>query len=261
MLSPDLTPSLGHLFTRTIDTRAVCFVRPGDTDRPTWALYEDARYLGTVHAQFDSGRNWHVQTLREQHTHLDDAVRALRRPASWRTEHERVRRWVHGILADPRLVVLDVQTTALTEPWAVQIGVTDRHGTVLFNEHLNPLADIAPAATALHGITRQQVADAPSFAAIAHHLGQLLHHRRCLIYNAAFDHGVLERELRRYFRSTAHARAWLGQCTWVDAMRPYAAWKGLWSARRHSYRFQPLGGSYEAVTNCRLLLSTLDQVR
>ncbi len=48
---------------------------------------------------------------------------------------------------------------------------------------------------------------------------------------------------------------------WVDAMRPYATWKGLWSACRHSYRYQPLGSSYEAVTNCRLLLTTLEQVR
>ncbi|MEU1408763.1 exonuclease domain-containing protein [Streptomyces sp. NPDC005728] len=154
-----------------------------------------------------------------------------------------------------------MQTTTLTDAWAVQIGLTDRHGNVLFNEHLNPLADIAPAATALHGITPQQAATAPPFAAFVPHLAQLLYRRRCLTYNAAFDRTVLERELYRYFRSTTQAQAWLGQCTWVDAMRPYAAWKGLWSAHHHSYRYQPLGSSYEAVTNCRLLLTTLEQVR
>ncbi|GAA4339778.1 hypothetical protein GCM10023086_75020 [Streptomyces venetus] len=261
MPSPDLPLQLSHFFTRTVDTRAVHFVRPGDTDRPTWAVYEGTRYLDTVHAQFDTGRHWHVQSLREQHPRLDDAIRAMRRPASWRAEHERVRRWARSILTDPHLVVLDVQTTTLTDPWAVQISLTDRHGNVLFNEHLNPLADIAPAATALHGITPQQAATAPPFAVFVSRLAQLLHHRRCLTYNAAFDRAVLERELHRYFRSTARAHAWLGQCTLVDAMQPYAAWKGLWSAHHHSYRYQPLGSSYEAVTNCRLLLTKLEQVR
>ncbi len=47
-----------------------------------------------------------------------------------------------GILADRRLVVLDVQTTALTDPWAVQVSLTDPEGNVLLDEHLNPLAGI-----------------------------------------------------------------------------------------------------------------------
>ncbi|MFI9772470.1 3'-5' exonuclease [Streptomyces sp. NPDC052415] len=260
MPSPDRPLHLDHLFTRTIDTRAVQFVRPGDTDRPTWAAYEDTRYLGTVHAQLDAGQHWHVQSLRENHRHLDDAVRALRRPASWRADHERVRWWARSILTDPHLVVLDVQTTSLTDPWAVQIGLTDRHGNVLFDQRLNPLAGITPAAAALHGVTHQLAATAPPFAAVVPSLTPLLHGRRCLTYNAAFDRGVLERELHRYFRSAPQARAWLRRSAWVDAMRPYAAWRGLWSARRNSYRYQRLGSSYEAVTNCRLLLSTLEQI-
>ncbi|MFJ6898192.1 3'-5' exonuclease [Streptomyces hokutonensis] len=261
MPPPDPSLRLEHLFTRTVDARAVNFVRPGDTDRPTWAAYDETHYLGTVHAQFDDGRHWHVQSLREQHRHLDDAIRALRRPASWQAEHERVRRWASSILTDPRLIVLDVQTTNLTDPWAVQIGLTDRHGNALFNERLNPLADIAPTATSLHGITQQQAATAPPFGAFVPLLAQLLWSRRCLTYNAGFDRRVLERELRRYFHSATRSRAWLGQCTWAEAMRPYAAWKGLWSACRNAYRYQPLGSTYEAVTNCQRLLTTLEQIR
>ncbi|CAM5711082.1 DNA polymerase III subunit epsilon OS=Streptomyces griseorubiginosus OX=67304 GN=AQJ54_40020 PE=4 SV=1 [Streptomyces griseorubiginosus] len=216
MLSPDLTPSLGHLFTRTIDTKTICFVRPGDTRPPTWALYEDARYLGTVHAQFDSGRNWLRHSREQHHPHLDDAVRALRRPA-WRTEHERVRRWVPAS-SPTHLVVLDVQTTALAEQWAV-IGVTDRHGTVLWTDTSTrsptspprrPHCTASPASRSQtrHPSPRLHITSASSCTTAA-----------ALIYNAAFDHGVLERELRRYFRGPAHARAWLGQCTWVDANR------------------------------------------
>jgi hypothetical protein len=42
---------LDDLFSRTIDASPVRFVRPCDTDRPAWAAYENARYLGTLHAQ------------------------------------------------------------------------------------------------------------------------------------------------------------------------------------------------------------------
>ncbi|MEU9157802.1 3'-5' exonuclease [Streptomyces sp. NPDC048417] len=244
-----------------MDASPVHFVRPLDTNRPTWVAYEGGQYLGTVHAQFDTGRHWHVQSLREQHLHLDDAVRALRRPATWPDDQERVRRWAHSVLGDHHLVVLDVQTTALNNPWAVQIGLTDRHGNVLFNEHLNPLADIAPEAAALHGITADQAAAAPPFGTFVPRLSRLLRGHRCLSYNAPFDSGVLKRELLRHLRSTTRACSWLDQCTWVDAMRPYAAWKGLWSAHRRDYRYQPLGGSYEAVTNCRILLATLERIR
>ncbi|MFF3918383.1 hypothetical protein ACFYZB_33780 [Streptomyces sp. NPDC001852] len=43
-------------------------------------------------------------------------------------------------------------------------------------------------------------------------------------------------------------------------MAPYAAWKGLWSARHCSYRYQPLDGIYDAVTNCRRLLTTMHRM-
>ncbi|MEU6201384.1 hypothetical protein [Streptomyces sp. NPDC047061] len=71
------------LFVRAIDERPVQLVRPADTDRPTWAAYDGGTYLGTVSAEPDGGRPlWRVQTTREAHRELADAVRALRRPAS-----------------------------------------------------------------------------------------------------------------------------------------------------------------------------------
>ncbi|MEV0529944.1 hypothetical protein AB0I66_41710 [Streptomyces sp. NPDC050439] len=43
-------------------------------------------------------------------------------------------------------------------------------------------------------------------------------------------------------------------------MAPYAAWRGLWSAHRRSYRYQPLGSTYNAVANCHLLLDAMQQM-
>lgn len=248
------------LFTHTVDERPVRLVRPIDTDRPSWAAYENDRYLGTLHAQADLDTTWHVQSTRERHHCLDDAVRALRRPQTWLEERERVRRWARTCLNDPQLLVLDVQTTGLGDAWAVQIGLTDRGGTTLVDEVINPLNDIDPAASELHGITGDRIFSAPRFSALVPDLTCLMAGRRCLTYNAAFDRGVLERELCRHFHSTAQAQTWLARCIWTDALQPYATWKGLWAAHRHSYRYQPLGSTFEAIANCHLLLNTLEQI-
>ncbi|MFJ4526513.1 exonuclease domain-containing protein [Streptomyces sp. NPDC088810] len=256
-MDPDDVTQWDHWLDHLVDGAPVQLVRPSDTDRPTWAAYEETRYLGTVHGQFDFDGRWHVQSLNERHLNLDDAVRALRRPATWAADRERVRRWARNTLSDPRLLVLDIQTTGLDTAWAVQIGVTDRDGNALFDELVNPLADITPEATALHGLAPNQLASAPTFDTLLPDLAHLLANRCCLAYNADFDRAVLEREIHRLPQLARTNWATLHPRTWTDAMAPYAAWKGLWSARHCSYRYQPLGGIYEAVTNCRRLLSTM----
>ncbi|MEU4893726.1 hypothetical protein AB0B12_12820 [Streptomyces sp. NPDC044780] len=102
------------LFVRDVDERPVQFVRPADTDRPTCAAYEAGTYLGTVSAEPDGGRPlWRVQTTHEAHRELTDAVRALRRPASWTREREQVAAWARRLLADDSLLAIDVETTGL----------------------------------------------------------------------------------------------------------------------------------------------------
>ncbi|MFK4071880.1 exonuclease domain-containing protein [Streptomyces sp. NPDC029674] len=207
----------------------------------------------------DDGR-WHIQSLGERHRDLDDAVRALRRPATWLSDRQRVQRWAHHLLSDPSVVVLDVQTTGLEQAWAVQIGVTDRDGTVLLDEQVNPLGDITSAATSLHGLSRDLLVEAPTFATLLPDLGRLLAGHRCLAYNAEFDRGVLEREVQRLPTRMRGAAPLLDSCVWEDAMVPYAAWTGLWSAGRRAYRYQSLGGAYDAVDNCRRLLTTVKRM-
>ncbi|MFB7260678.1 hypothetical protein ACFCXH_00715 [Streptomyces nojiriensis] len=57
------------LFVRDVDEQQVQCVRPADTDRPTWSLYEAAVYRGTVTAESDGGRPlWqreHLQQLQQ----------------------------------------------------------------------------------------------------------------------------------------------------------------------------------------------------
>ncbi|MFI9826031.1 hypothetical protein ACIHFC_37860 [Streptomyces sp. NPDC052013] len=133
------------LFFREVDGLPVQFVKPADTDRPTWAVYQGGAYLGTVSAERDGGSVvWRVQASCETHWRLDDVVRALRRPASWPHEREQAARWAAALLANDSLVVVDVETTGLENAHAVQIAVVDRAGDVLFNEYVRPDVVIEP---------------------------------------------------------------------------------------------------------------------
>ncbi|MEU9056440.1 3'-5' exonuclease [Streptomyces sp. NPDC048384] len=249
------------LFTRDIDEQPVQFVRPADTDRPTWAAYEGGTYLGTVSAEPDGGRPlWHVQSTRETYRSLDDVVRALRRPTSWSREREQVSRWARRLLSDETLIALDVETTGLQNAFAVQIAVVGRDGSALFNEYVQPDAVIEPAAIAVHGITPERLASAPHFGQLLPTLTEILHGRTAVAYHMDFDRGVFERELVRHHGDTTAAKEWLARIRWEDAMAPYAVWRGLWSVKHDAYRNQPLGGPHDAVADCKLLLAKLERI-
>ncbi|MGW1658053.1 3'-5' exonuclease [Streptomyces atratus] len=248
----------GDAFSRQVDGLPVRLVRPGDTERPTWAVYQYECYLGTVHARPDGDGLWHVQSAAEQRASLDDAVRMLRRPPSWLRQRQQVARWARALLTDPALLVIDVQTAGLgAQAWAVQIGVMDGEGRTVVNELLDPRRSITAEASALHGITRADVVNAPSFSDVLPQLTGVLDGRRCVAYNCGFDRGVLVREVLRHHATALQVKAWLDRTRWEDAMGPAAVAEGLWSVDRSRYRRQRLGGCYDAMEKCRALLRRL----
>ncbi|MGI5353619.1 exonuclease domain-containing protein [Streptomyces sp. CA-250714] len=252
---------LDDLFARDIDGRAARFVRPADTDRHDFAVYDGDDFLGMLYSDQVLGTTgWRLGGTTERHGALDDAVRALRRPRSWPRERAQVSDWARRLLEDESLTAVDVETTGLNEPWAVQIAATDRDGAVLFDAYLDPRAEIEPGAVAVHKITPEKVAGAPTFGELLPALTEALHGRTCVAYNMPFDRECLERELRRHHGSVEAAARWLGGCRWHDAMEPYAVWKGLWSVKRGRYRPQKLGGPHQAVEDCRFLLARVREM-
>ncbi|MFH8257812.1 3'-5' exonuclease [Streptomyces roseolus] len=182
------------------------FVRPVDTDRLVWAVYEAAVCVGSVTAESHRGRPlWRVQGTREAHRDLDDAIRPLRRPSSWTREREQAASWARRLLADETLLAVNVETTGLENAYTVQISAVDRAGTMIINEYVHPDAPLESAAVAVHGITPDRLAQAPAFAELLPALTDVFHGRIAVAYKMDFDRGVIERELRRHHRGDAVA--------------------------------------------------------
>lgn len=267
------TSALDDLFSRDVDGARADFVRPLDTPGPVWVVYDGGRPLGTLNAEADGGGPlWRLQSTHERHRELDDAVRALRRPASWPRERAEVTQWAKEILADESLLVIDLESTGLEKSWAVQIAAVERDGTVVLDQLVNPCAEIEPAATAVHGITAETVRDAPTFSQLLPTLTRTFQGRRCLAFNVGFDSDIVERELTRHHVVHGLAapdgpdaplppvKAWMESCRWEDAMVPHAVWRGLWSAKRGAYRNQRLGGPHHASGDCLTLLRVIQQI-
>jgi DNA polymerase III epsilon subunit-like protein len=178
-------------------------------------------------------------------------------------------------LADRNAVVLDLETTSLGG-YAVEIAVIDMQGAVLLDTRLWPEAPIEEEAVRVHGLTLERLAGAPTFAAIADELTELLRGRRVWTYNSDFDRAVLEREIERlalrraeagllhHLPIEAHrfarraARSWGRRIRWRCAMKRYAQFVGEWSERHDDYRFQPLpGGDHRALGDARAALAVL----
>ena len=106
-----------------------------------------------------------------------------------------------------RRIVLDTETTGLTPEEGhriIEVACLELHGRRPtgrhFHRYLNPERDIDLAATQVHGLTAEDLADKPKFVDIVDELLEFLEGGELLIHNAAFDVGFLNAELARIGR-------------------------------------------------------------
>ena len=122
-----------------------------------------------------------------------------------------------------RQVVLDTETTGLEVSQGhrvIEIGcvelqhrrATGRH----FHSYLNPEREVDAGARAVHGLSLQQLADQPRFAAIAEEFTQFISGAQLIIHNASFDVGFLDAEFARL--DPAAPRAIASLCQVIDTL-------------------------------------------
>ena len=202
--------------------------------------------------------------------------------------------WARQLMQRDDWLVLDTETTDLHGA-VLEIGVIHPDGTVAFESLLNPEAPIAPGAERIHGISRDMVWNAPTFADIEPQLRRLLHGKTVVVYNAEYDSGVLWNAVRRLCTLPDDARAllttwttrtrpdgttdqvrsedawehdrlandqaswWIGRIDWQCAMLQYSCYVGE-SHWRGGYRWQPLYGGHRAVNDCRACLHVIERM-
>lgn len=101
------------------------------------------------------------------------------------------------IMRDPNTVFLDSETTGLDGARFVELAVVDRSGKTLFEERLDPMAQITPKAAEIHGIQDWMLVGHPRFFERFEGLAHVLAGKRLVIYNAQFDFTVLTEEATR----------------------------------------------------------------
>lgn len=205
--------------------------------------------------------------------------------------------WARRLLSNPAVLILDTETTNL-HGYVCEIGIIRIDGSVVYEALINPQATIE--ATHIHGISQAMVASAPTFADIEPELRRLLHGKTVVVYNAAYDSGVLRDEVKRLCTPSDEQMAWLVERDWCEEEYPsgyvwrwhktiradtfayrmlvseHADW---WRDRvdwqcameeyavvvgepyyRGGYAYQALGGGHRAVGDCLACLGVLKEM-
>ncbi|ECC3917813.1 3'-5' exonuclease [Salmonella enterica subsp. diarizonae] len=142
--------------------------------------------------------------------------------ARMKSERGRAARLAHTWLSqDP--VFLDTETTGLdTGAQALEIGLVNACGDLIYETRLKPTVSIDPAAAAVHGISEAMLVDAPAWPDIAQQLQHHISRRPLVIFNADFDMRILKQT------AAAHndPSNWLDTLTVYCAMRLAAGYYG-----------------------------------
>ena len=127
-----------------------------------------------------------------------------------------------------RQVILDTETTGLnaaTGDRIIEIGCVElinrRLSNRTFHHYINPEREIDAGAYAVHGLSREFLADKPLFAHIADELMEFLADAEIIIHNAPFDLGFLESEFNRLKRTSFKAQLSNVIDTLVDARQMF----------------------------------------
>lgn len=156
--------------------------------------------------------------------------------------------WAQRMLASTGVIV-DTETTGLEKSaQMVQLAIVRVDGHVLYDSLLRPTLSIPDDVAAMHGITNQRVASAPTILSELRKVRELLTGVPVIIYNAKFDTRILAQSLKAYGLATD----WLATLDVHCAMLQYTDY-------RDSKRWLPLaGGNHEAVGDC---LATLEVIK
>jgi len=159
-------------------------------------------------------------------------------------------------ILDQDFIILDTETTDLDAPEIVEVAAIDDGGNALLNTLVKPKTDVEPGAIAVHGITPEMLADAPTLPEIWESIRDATADRLVLAYGLAFDMGALRHSRQLW----GLPKLGIQRETSLCLMELYARYCGEWDDYRKSYTWQPLDGGHRALGDCRKALSLLREM-
>lgn len=147
-------------------------------------------------------------------------------------------------------IFLDTETTAL-EGQICDLAVVDLAGNVLLDTLVKPAWAVQPEARAVHNITDEMLASAPTFETVWAQLREILRGRLVLIYNKKFDVQSLRNSARderddvtalwdEVFKFLGSGLTWKAACQIECVMELFAEFYGDYSPRHGAYRWKTL---------------------
>ncbi|MGP2470698.1 3'-5' exonuclease [Yersinia sp. 2540 StPb PI] len=162
-------------------------------------------------------------------------------------------------------LILDTETTGLgNDAEIIEISIIDCSGKVLLNTLIKPRNSIPAEATAIHGITNEMVAAAPTWRDIHWQLMALIHTKTLVIYNIDFD-------VRLILQTAGINGCGFGslELNAECAMHNYAEYYGQWDEKRNKFKWQKLvnaaeqqgviieGTPHRALSDCKTTLGII----
>ena len=136
---------------------------------------------------------------------------------------------------------LDTETTGLGDDAEIcEIAVVTATGRSRFQSLVKPVNPIPDDAIAVHGITNEMVATAPTFDKVLPNLMAVLRRRIVVIYNAEYDIRLIAQSAGAVDQRLSEEWQALDVHN-VCAMKLFARFYGEWNERHGDYKWQQLG--------------------
>jgi DNA polymerase-3 subunit epsilon len=131
------------------------------------------------------------------------------------------KQWVNQ---DP--IYLDTETTGLDETAeVVELGIVDYDGTVLFDELIQPVGPVGEEARKIHGISEDQLKEAPTWPQVHDEICDIVADRVVVIYNYPFDTRIIDQTMAYHWFLNNSIDWPKNRC----AMRLFAQYQGSWN--------------------------------
>ncbi|HEV2107620.1 MAG TPA: 3'-5' exonuclease [Thermomicrobiales bacterium] len=142
--------------------------------------------------------------------------------------------WARKMASNVETVYLDTETTGISDSAEiVEVAVVDGTGATVLHTLVKARHPIPAAAMAIHGISDDDVAGAPTWEDVHGSLCDVLEGRVVVVYNAEFDARMISMCGERHALAAPTA-------AWHCAMHAYAAFLGLPGRRPGDYRLHKL---------------------